>query len=58
MDGAGDIDQTDFEEALGGLGMLLTDGEMAALYASILVPPADLINADDFAAAVDANPPS
>ena len=50
-DHAGDLDQADLEEALGSLGMVLLDEQLSALWVSILVPPSDYINAEDFAAA-------
>jgi len=58
MDEAGDLDKADFEEALLGLGLTLSDDEVSQLWQSIVAPPSDLINADDFAAAVAKNPPS
>ena len=58
MDEAGDLDKADFEEALVGVNMILKDDELNQLWQSIVAPPSDLINADDFAAAVEKNPPS
>ena len=57
-EGAEDLDQGEFEEALVGLGMVMLDEEVAALWESILVPPSDLISAEDFAKAAEKNPPS
>lgn len=41
------------EEALVSLGFALLDEEIEAFWKSIVVPPHDLINADDFIAACD-----
>jgi Ca2+-binding EF-hand superfamily protein len=58
VDEAGDLDAADFEEALLGLGLVMAGDEVSQLWKTILVPPSDLINADDFAAAVVKYPPS
>jgi Ca2+-binding EF-hand superfamily protein len=48
-----DLDQADFEESLTNIGLVLLDEEVQALWESTVVPPNDMINAEDFQRACD-----